>query len=370
MAALDPVDAALSVGQRIGRYFALVSMIPALLLVLWVYILAASGSLSGNPSLHGAEAALSHWSVGKAAGILVATLAIALILQPLQFATTQLLEGYWGTSALATAAMKIRIVHHRRRQRTLEDRASGSEISWKGECLRILRLRGEVPEDQDGLEDSIESTLKGEYGDSAMFYYIAEQEARAKNANSYPSDAERILPTGLGNALRCFEDAAGKQYGLSAITISPHLHLIVPSRHLEYLIDAREDMDSAIRICTVGLIATGLTAGFLLTHGLWLLWAFVPYFVSYLSYKGAVSAAQGYGSIFSSVIDLDRFLLYEKLGVARPQDSQEELETNEDLMRMLAGDRITLRYRPESPTPEAVESSSTDDSTGDQDPVG
>src|ERR1022692_1237906 len=110
MAALAPVDAALSIGQRIGRYFAVVSMIPSLFLVLWTYILIASGSLSGAPKLHNVEVALSHWTLTKAAGVLLATLAVAVVLHPLQFGTTQLLEGYWGTTPLAIAAMKMRIV--------------------------------------------------------------------------------------------------------------------------------------------------------------------------------------------------------------------------------------------------------------------
>jgi hypothetical protein len=192
--------------------------------------------------------------------------------------------------------------------------------------------------------------MKGAQGDSLMLHYIAEQEALDQHANKYPSDATRILPTELGNVLRCFEDAAGKQYGLNVLAIAPHLHLIAPPRHLEYLIDTREDMDSAIRICTIGLVATALTAGFLLTNGLWLLCALVPYSVSYLAYKGAVSAAQGYGSVVASVIDLDRFLLYNELGLSRPRDSEEELESNSKLMQILSGEHVSVRYRRENTT--------------------
>jgi hypothetical protein len=352
MAALSPVDAVLSVGQRIGRYFALVSMIPALLLVLWIYILLASGALSGTPTVHNAEYALSHWSVGKAAGVVIATLAVALILHPLQFATTQLMEGYWGATPLATTAMKIRIVHHRKRQRDLWEKAGSSKNARTERALGILRGQPWWHEDPETQEDAIDSVMEGESGDQLMRYYIAEQEALDRHASKYPADAVRILPTELGNALRCFEDAAGKQYGLSALAIAPHLHLVVPPRHLEYLIDAREDMDSAIRICTVGLIASILTVAFLLTDGLWLLWTILPYSISYLAYKGAVSAAQGYGSVVAGVIDLDRFLLYDELGVSPPRDSDEERESNRQLMQMLAGKQVTVRYRRREATQE------------------
>jgi len=127
------------------------------------------------------------------------------------------------------------------------------------------------------------------------------------------------------------------------------LHLIATPRHLDYLIDAREDMDSAIRICTVGLVATLLTVGLLLTDGLWLLWAILPYSVSYLAYRGAVSAAQGYGAVIASVIDLNRFRFYDELGLFPPRDTAEERQNNKTLMQILAGEHATVPYKPRSP---------------------
>jgi hypothetical protein len=345
MATVSPVDTILSVGQRIGRYFTLVSMVPALLLVMWVYILLASGLLSGKPALDNVVYALTHWSVGKVVGVVIATLAVALILHPLQFATTQLLEGYWGPTPLATTAMKIRIVHHRKRQRELWEKVGSSKNALTQSAVEILQRQPWWRDDPETREASIDSLMEGEAGDQLMRHYIAEQEARDRHASKYPADTVRVLPTELGNVLRSFEDAAGKQYGLSALAIAPHLHLVAPPRHLEYLIDAREDMDSAIRICTVGLVASILTVVFTLSHGLWLLWTILPYSVSYLAYKGAVSAAQTYGSVVASVIDLDRFLLYDELGVSSPRDTDEERESNRLLMQMLGGDQVTVRYR-------------------------
>jgi hypothetical protein len=350
MAALTPVDATLSIGARIGRYFAIVSMIPSLFLVLWVYLLVASGSLTGTPTWHKVEVAISDWSLGKVAWVVLATLAVAVVLHPLQFVTTQLLEGYWGTTSLAIAAMKIRIVHHRKRQRDLRSQAGANRRAWIGACKDLLGIDPEKdPEKDPVLMKRISNFIKSKPGDSLMLYLVAEESARSQNARAYPSDATRILPTQLGNVLRSFEDAAGSQYGLSSLTISPHLHLLAPPRHLEYLVDAREDMDSAIRICTVGLIATILTVGLLLTDGFWLLWAILPYFISYLAYKGAVSAAQGYGSVIASVIDLDRFLLYDELGVPLPRDNEEERKNNLELMQLLNGQPASVRYSGRKP---------------------
>lgn len=345
MAVLTPVEATLSIGQRIGRYFAIVSMIPSLFLVLWAYALVASGSLAGEPTWQKVQGAFSTWSVAKVAWLVIATLAVAMILHPLQFVTTQLLEGYWGTTTLAIAAMKIRIVHHRKRQRDLRAQAGANRRAWTAACKDLLHIDPEKDVEGDpALMKRIGNFIKSERGDPLMLYIMAEESALSQNARSYPTDARRILPTQLGNALRSFEDAAGSQYGLSALTISPHLHLVVPPRHLEYLVDAREDMDSAIRICSVALVATALTAGLLFADGLWLLWTVLPYSISYIAYKGAVSAAQGYGNVIASVIDLDRFLIYKKLGLPMPRDNAAEIKNNRKLMRLLVGEPTTLRY--------------------------
>jgi hypothetical protein len=280
----------------------------------------------------------------------IASLAAAFVLHPLQFVTTQLLEGYWGTSSLAIATMKIRIVHHRKRERNLRDQARWNKTKWRDACLVALgESPGKDPEEKDPrLKARISARMKSKHGDSLMLYSIAEQEASNQRVGSYPSDTTRILPTQLGNALRLFEDSAGRQYGLDALKIAPHLHLVAPARHLEYLVDAREDMDSAIRICTVGLVAAALTTGFLFTKGLWLLWAAVPYGISYLAYKGAISAAQGYGAVISSVIDLDRFILYKELGLPYPQNSEEEKRNNIQFMQFLARRLVTVEYRKEN----------------------
>jgi hypothetical protein len=348
MATLSPVDAVLSAGQRIGRYFTLVSLIPALLFVLWIYLLISTGTLSGTPSLATAETALSHWTVGRVVGVLLASLTVAVVLHPLQFATTQLLEGYWGTSALARTAMNLRILHHRRRQRHLSARAAESGTAWETLRDREIEKHPELQKDVKKLEARKKYFTGVEVGDPSVRFVVAQQEALRLSYRDYPRDAARILPTRLGNALRCFEDSAGRQYGLCALTISTHLHLVAPPRHLDYLVDARQAMDSAIRVCTVGLVATVVTAGLMLTRGWWLLWTIVPYAVSYLAYHGAVSAARGYGIIVTSVIDIDRFLLYQEFGLDRPRDSAEERENNAALMKLLDGGTPAVRYRREA----------------------
>jgi hypothetical protein len=322
-------------------------LIPALLLVMYGYLLLASGSLTGKPTLHNVDVALSHWSVGKVAGLVLASFAVAVILHPLQFATTQLLEGYWGTTPLAIAAMKMRIVRHRKRQRDLQDRVDEYDVAWNTAAEKLVRGTPGWESEPGTLNEKTFARMKSELGDQLMLDFIAEQETQSQLKLAYPEDPTRILPTQLGNALRRSEDSAGQQYGLSAIAIAPHLHLVVPPRHLEYLIDTRQDMDVSIRVCTVGLIATVLTVCAFLNDGIWLLWTLFPYFVSYLAYKGAVSAAQTYGVVVGTVIDLNRFLLYKELGLRAPRNIAEERHNNLRLMSVLKGEEKYLSYWPE-----------------------
>jgi hypothetical protein len=63
----------------------------------------------------------------------------------------------------------------------------------------------------------------------------------------------------LGNALRSVEDTAGKQYGLDAILTAQHVALVAAERHVKYLHDSRQQMDTSVRLCIVSLLATALS---------------------------------------------------------------------------------------------------------------
>ena len=74
--------------------------------------------------------------------------------------------------------------------------------------------------------------------------------------------------------------------------------------------------------------------------------AVIPYILAYLSYRGAVVAASLYGSALDSLINLDRFALYEQLRLQLPTDTGDERETNEELARLFNyDDAVVLDYR-------------------------
>jgi len=183
--------------------------------------------------------------------------------------------------------------------------------------------------------------------------YIATRLTEAVNVqlDNYPAP-DRVLPTRRGNTLRAFEDSAGKQYGLDAITTAPHFFLIAPDRHMQYVRDSREQLDIAVKLCTVSLIATVITVALLLPDGLWLLMALAPYSFAYLAYRASIAAAQEHAVAVRTVIDLNRFALYESLRTALPKRTRQERKINQRLMALLQGDdEVSVRYADPSPLP-------------------
>lgn len=306
MAASLP-NAALLAGGRIGKYFGIVTMLPTLFLVLWAYVLLSADAWHGAPDLEALRVRLADWSVTKIAWLLLATLILALFLHPLQFTTVQLLEGYWGASPVALGAMRLRVMHHRKRVLALADRAldRADDIDWKFEQWEDFST--------DWDKDTW-SEKKNEFLDTAeanpVLPQLVSQQALVQRRQRYP-DVRRVLPTRLGNVMRLYEDSAGRQYGLEAIATAPHFWLIVPEPHRAYVRDSRQLLDTTVRLCFVSLLATLLTVLALLTDGLWLLIALVPYGFAYIAYRAAISAADEYGTAVATVIDLDRFALYE-----------------------------------------------------------
>ena len=93
-----------------------------------------------------------------------------------------------------------------------------------------------------------------------------------------------------------------------------------------------------MRLCVLFVIATALSVALLISDGAWLLLSIAPYCVSYLAYRGAVSSAEAYGTALSTLIDLNRFALYEQLHLPPPADTMAEKSRNVQLLKLLADD--------------------------------
>lgn len=338
------VGTALGAGARVGRYFNVVSLVPSLVFVAYVTALLRAGAWSGPFEMGVLVDALRATDAGDLAALATASLALGIVMHPFQFAMIQALEGYWGPSRLADRLAEHRTRGHRDTLLDLLDRKESQDAA-----LVRMALAGQ---DQAGMDrltaDPVRlANLLNTFQDSpdgdVSLGAIVRQESAARAIDAYPRP-RRVRPTRLGNALRVYEDTAGGPYGLRVIPIAPHLSLTADPEHVAYQSDARQELDLAVRVCVLAAVATALTAVLLSDDRAWVLLALGPYAVAYLAYRGAVSAAHGYGTALRTVLDLNRFALYERLHLPLPSGQEAERRQNAVLLESLAGVHTGLRY--------------------------
>ncbi|MFC5094963.1 hypothetical protein [Amycolatopsis plumensis] len=348
------------------------SILPALFLSAWTFFLIESGAWWGPPSLGRLAHELTTVKVSDVAWLLLGTVLVALFLHPLQLAMTKILEGYWGSSRIAVALLRRRITHHRKRFERLLARRDELEqrrnrVLTKLLVGRYLRALADDPAtaqdpikwDPEQLKRELENLMFSTEAHRASGTHAAMASIPALLAH-YP-DPDRMMPTRLGNTLRSAEDSIGRQYALDAVRTTPYIALIAPETHLSYLQDARQQLDTSVRLCVVALLVTAETVGFLCTDGWWLLTALGPYFLAYIAYRASIAAAAEYMEMVRTVLDLNRFKLYESLHLEQPGDTEAERANNVKLMDLLAGDdEANLSYvHPVAGTPSTGDSAST-----------
>jgi hypothetical protein len=348
----EVASAAVETGRSIGRYFTVISLVPSLLFVLYVYGLFAADAWPGPfqpaKALHAAE----NLSIARIVVLLVAALLLGLVLHPFQFSMTQLLEGYWGKSRVGLGLARRRIMHYRLVVRVLDAAATDAEDTWVEAVERDRTTRDKLDrEDPRERDDKNHAHLNRKSGDPMLPDYLRSQALHAA-LGQYPDAWRRMMPTRLGNVLRRYEDSAGQQYGLDIVRIAPHLNLVALPGHREYVDDCRKGLDLGVRLCFLFAFATALSVVLLFRDGGWLLLALVPYCISYLAYRGAASSAHAYGTALLTLVDLDRFALYEQLHVPAPSGTGVERRRNAQLLKVLSGDKTSvLDYAPPKDTP-------------------
>ncbi|MGH3068089.1 MAG: hypothetical protein ACRDMI_05830 [Streptosporangiaceae bacterium] len=307
------VDASTGAAQVIGRYFSVVSVVPSSLYVTFVYLLIASGSWRHSPDWSHAFTSLEHLGIGGFAFLALFSVGLGVFIHPIQFATVQLLEGYWGTGLIAQKIRTQRILHYQARCKNLNRKrntALNTLADWRN---------GNVPTTLTS-----RTPLRSEY-----------DEARRVRSSSFPANLDQVMPTRLGNALRRVESQAGRQYGMDALQVVPHILLIAPASHVDYVNDQRSQLDLAVRMTLISAAASATALLFLWPYRLWALVAVIPYALAYLSYRGSVVAAGHYGAAIDNLINLDRFALYEQLRLPLPPSGHAERIMNQNMRRLL-----------------------------------
>lgn len=284
--------------QTIGRYFSIVSMAPSVLLVIFIFLLIRSGAWYHDPDWTAAVRALIHARIGEIAVLTLVGVAVGFAVHPLQFSIVQFFEGFWGASGFAEVARAARIKHHRNRADALDERAT------------------EGDEEADRL------------------------------SRSYPDDPTLIMPTRLGNVLRRYEILVGRQYDLKVLVVLPHVALVAEDQDVRYLDDQRAQLDLTVRLSFTALVACVISVLFLWHDGPWLFVALAPLCFAYLAYRGAVITAHEFGMSMTTLIDLNRFALYERFHLPLPDDIEEERNVNRRLIQIIEANsnKIPMDY--------------------------
>lgn len=308
----------------VGRYFTVVSVVPSVLLVAFVVVLHESGAWSREPDFGAGVRALAQLGLGGIFALVVGSLALGAVLHPLQFALVQFLEGYWGVSSFWTALRENGIRFHRERRAMLV----AYEQAYQGEADELRKLKVKKPARHPVLP-------------------LSNAQAAERLRLIYPADSEDMMPTRLGNVLRGTERAAGAAVALDSVTFALHMMMVAPRAELDYVDDQRTSMDLAVRSCLVSLLGCLVTIVYLWPHRLWLLVALVPLGLAWMCYRGAVTAAQGYGAAVRMLFDLNRFALYERMGFPFPATTAAERKTVAAISALGSGEEIggLIRYR-------------------------
>jgi hypothetical protein len=356
----SPLDAAVSAGSTIGRYFSIAVLIPATVLVTYLAALLGAGALLGPFRPSSLPAALSSWGLSGLGWLTAISIVTGLCLHPLTFTFTQLLEGYWGAGRLGLLLTEHHVRRHRQQVFRLHAmvRAAHEELSGP-----VSIPESASAEEKGALHKRAASRARARLsrpgGDHLLRPYLQE-DAGLIALGAYPAEIVRLLPTRLGNALRRMEDLAGTQYGLDAITVTPYLAMVADPRHYGRVSAARETLDLMVNLCVAGAIGCLATLILLADNGLWAGVALAPFALSWAAYQGAVGAAQEFGATVSAMIDLSRFHLYDALRLEQPRSTVAEAKRGPLITALLSGKAVTLDLTPpngeteqgDSPPPE------------------
>jgi hypothetical protein len=321
-------DPTLGTTSTIGRYFGIVSVVPSLFFGVWTYLLVASKPWEGPPDLSDIATVSPAEAVVLGIGLVLFSLLVAVVTHPLQFLAVQAFEGYWGASRFGLAMQERRIAAHIGHRLGLED--------TKDESNRALRrIKGKLGLKADDVLNWSDAISAGQLAP----LLAANVRYRGSDAalGAYPELHENVMPTRLGNVLRGYEVAAGGAVGLDLITWANHIGMVAEPTQTAYVQDQRNGMDLAVRMTVTCLGMFGLTIIMFWPHGLWLLVALLPLAGGWLSYRGAVVAADSYGRALTAWLHLNRFRLYEALGLPPIATSQQERTQNKGLVDLVRG---------------------------------
>lgn len=184
-------------------------------------------------------------------------------------------------------------------------------------------------------------------------------------ASSFPGK-DVVLPTRLGNVIRCFEEYPRGQYGMSAIPLWPRLVAKIEKEYAAVTDETKTSFDFFLNcsflasilaaLAALAGVKAGIDAGRAMAAAGWILPSLVFLLLAYGSYVASVNAAAAWGVQVKGAFDLFRLPLLKQLGYEYTFKSlEEEREVWRKVTRQLVfGDPAggqTLPYGPHPKPP-------------------
>jgi hypothetical protein len=258
-------------------------------------------------------------SLGALGAVLLAfaILVITVLIRPFQISAVQWLEGY-SDRRVTAPFLALAVEWHTRRRSLLRARSHHQEMlqSFATRQFEAVALQARINHRAGRIISSAKEAL-----------------------GNYPNQVEDIMPTLLGNMLRRAEQSAGERYGLDTVVTYPCLYPYLSPR-LSQEAQTQSNVLDAASMFTIIDAFLAVAASPLLVRGD--AWSLIPAgltLIAVMSYRGAKSAAGRYAVVLAAAFDLHRFDMLRAMHRRLPDNAVDEYSDNQELCRVLAGER-------------------------------
>lgn len=277
------------------------------MLTAFVAALISSGAFTRPIDFESVRESLTAMGLRELIAVGVAVTVLSLTMNVFQTPMVKVLEGYWRPTGPSLLMLQRGLRRHDAIRHSLNVDKSGQ---WTPSRWQEFWLR------------RVEHDRRGDF--EQRYRDFCDALSRQYPPPADDDDADRLMPTRLGNALRAAEDHAGDRFGLDAVNYAGHLLATADSELVAYYEDARSELDVAVRFVFTWLACTLIAIVALFDDGPWMAVPLCTYLLAWLNYRAAVRSATTFGEVLGMLVDLHRFDLLRRLHRPLPDTLDEE----------------------------------------------
>jgi hypothetical protein len=265
--------------------------------------------------------------------VTAATIMMSLLLYNLNIPLIRLYEGYpWRATPLG----RRRVRHYQAKFKSLQARRVGLRALIRAMDRSDAVTRQNALEDQHGPKRTNKYLAKEHWPAAASARREAQWEAllgvlraartavEVRARTEFPSQADLVLPTRLGNVIRAFEDYPATTYKMDAVALWPRLIASIDKDYASGIDDAKTAFDFFLNASFLNVLLAAIILGLGLVHpaqlaspswfALWVLEMAALLAVGYTAYVMSIGRAAAWGDTVKSAFDLYRGALLKHSG--------------------------------------------------------